>query len=147
MKRLKLLLLATTIVAIGLTTSCRKKKNEEAPKVDTQAQIEAKSKITGKWFIKKAVFTYPNQPTPVIYDHYDATQFYQFSSDGNLLISYEEKQGTFTYKFSEDASTLSIFNPHPNDVYKVKVLTATDLVIEKEHTIDPIMTEEITLSK
>lgn len=148
MRDLRLLLVLVAMLAIGLT-SCRKNgpTDEKEASKDTQAQIEAKSKIVGKWYIKKVVFTYPTNSNPDVYTGYDNTQFYDFKSDGTVVISYVEKQGAFNYVFSENALTLSLFNPHPNDVYKVKALTSTELVIEKEHTIEPVMTEEITLSK
>lgn len=149
MKNFKTLLLLFTAATLSLT-SCRKNgptDEKETTKPDTQAQTEAKSKIGGKWKITKAVFIYPNNPNPVVYTEYDDTQYYDFKTDGTVAISYVEKKGTFTYKFSENAQTLSLSNPYPNDVYKVKLLTTTKLVLEKEHTIDPIMTEEITMEK
>jgi hypothetical protein len=148
MKNLKLTVLLFAALTVSLS-SCRKSRSpqEEVEKPETQAQIAAKSKIVGKWYIKKAVFTYPNNPTPRVYTEYDQTQFYEFKSDGSVSVSYVEKQGNFSYKFSEDAQALGLYTPHPNDTYKVKLLTETDLILEKEHTIEPIMTEEITLKK
>ena len=147
MKNLKILLLFIA-VTLGVTSCKKDSPDPAAAKPDTQAQIDAKAKIAGKWYIKKAEYIYKADGKVDAYSHYDNTQFYEFKTDGALVISFERKQGTdFTYKFSEDASTLSLFNPNPNDVYKVKTLTATSLTLEKEHTIAPAMTEIITLSK
>ncbi len=142
MKKFKLLLLLIAAGSIGLT-SC--KKNNE-PKPDTQAQTEAKSKILGKWFITKAVFTKNGlDATPAEYNEFDDTQFFNFKSDLTVDISYKVKSGTFTYTFSEDGKTL--VTSSPNDTYTVKTLTDTELILVKYHTGDPKMTEEITFRK
>jgi hypothetical protein len=70
MKKFKLLLVLFTAVSIGLT-SCKK---DGEPKPDTPAQTEAKSKIVGKWFITKAVFTINGEDaTPNEYTEFDDT--------------------------------------------------------------------------
>jgi hypothetical protein len=142
MKKFKLLLVLLTALSIGLT-SC--KKNGE-PKPDTPEQTQAKSKILGKWFITKAVFTENGQDaTPAEYNEFDDTQFFNFKSDLTVDISYKVKSGTFTYTFSEDAKVLSTSSP--NDTYQVKTLTDTELILLKNHTGTPKMTEEITFRK
>ncbi|MBC7913192.1 MAG: hypothetical protein H7Y07_03625 [Pyrinomonadaceae bacterium] len=149
MKNLKILLLLFSLATFGVV-GCKKDSPAEPSKEtpDTQAQAEAKTKVIGKWYIKKAVYTYKSDGHNDTYANYDNTQFYDFKTDGTLVISFVKKQGTnYTYKFNEDAGTLSIFTPFPDDVYKIKVFTGTSLIIEKEHTIAPAMTEEITLSK
>lgn len=143
MKNFKFLLLLFTSLTIGFT-SCKKSAPE--PKPDTQAQIEAKSKIVGKWYITKAVFIKNGvDATPSEYNEFDNTQFFNFKTDLTVDISYKVKTGTFTYTFSEDAKTLSTSSP--NDNYEVKVLTETDLFLVKNHTGNPKMIEEITLRK
>lgn len=144
MKKFKLLLVFFTAVSIGLT-SCKK---DGEPKPDTPEQTEAKSKIVGKWFITKAVFTLTESgqdATPTQYNEFDDTQFFNFKSDLTVDISYKVKNGTFTYTFSEDAKTLATSSP--NDTYTVKTLTETELILVKNHTGDPKMTEEITFRK
>lgn len=142
MRNLKFLLLLFIALAF-VGTSCRKDKPQ---KPDTPAQIEAKSKIIGKWYIKKVIFTRDAEPNaPAENTSFNETQFLDFKSDLTITFSYSVKNGTFTYTFDETAKTL--ITSSPNDVYTVITLTDTDLVLSKRHNGEIKMTEEITLKK
>lgn len=151
MKAFKFLLILLLATGVAFTGCKKKKSDEEAPKPDTQAQIEAKSKILGKWYIKKVVFYVDGETEPPVPEtEFDQTQFLEFKSDLTIIFSYRVKNGTFTYNFDETAKTL--ITSSPNDKYTIKLLTDTDLVLSKRHDYDPnatgkVKTEEITLAK
>lgn len=69
--------------------------------------------------------------------HFLFTYIFNFKTDLTADIDYKVKNGTFKYSFSSS----------PNDSYQVKVLTATDLFLVKNHTGNPKMIEEITFKK
>ena len=152
MKHAKLLIFLFAAIIVGFT-SCRKNSPGEdaAPKPDTEEQVNAKSKILGKWYIEKAVFTkYTDGQVSdtETFTEFDDTQFFDFKTETNLEISYSKKIGNFTYTFTEDAKTLKTSSP--SDTYSVSVLTDTDMILVKEHTATSTtakMTEEITFKK
>lgn len=142
MRNFRILLLLLAVLTVS-ASSCRKDKSE---KPDTPAQIEAKSKIIGKWHIEKVIFTRDDAPNdPAVNTSFDETQFLDFKSDLTITFSYSVKNGTFTYTFDETAKTL--ITSSPNDVYTVLKLTETDLILSKRHNGEIKMVEEITLKK
>jgi hypothetical protein len=155
MKNLKSTLLLFAALTIGLT-SCRKNgPDEDGPKVENQAQLEAKAKILGKWKITDAVFiktvTGQAPQAPRTYDLRSDDFYFDFKTNNTVMVNYKTRVGEYNFSFSEDGKKFTITKAGTSSlVLDVKQNTETALLLRTTHSFpaeNAIETEDITLQK
>ncbi|MGV3508423.1 MAG: DUF5004 domain-containing protein [Sphingobacteriaceae bacterium] len=152
MRKLKFLLFLFTVASIGFTSCKKSAPGEEGPKPENQAQIEAKTKIMGKWKITGAVFvkTVNGVTSPAeVWDFSGNDYYFNFQSDNKVALNYITRTGDYNFSFSEDGKKFTASQTGTSSiVYEVKQNTSTELVLFTTHIkADNTETEQITLVK
>jgi hypothetical protein len=148
MKNFKTLLLLFAVVIVGLT-SCRKNGPDEdaTPKVENQAQIEAKAKIMGKWNITNATYTRTEGGVTGGTTNYDLSTngfFFDFKADNKVDINFKTLVGLYDFSFSADGTTFTAVKTGATTVVSVvKQNTSTNLVLERTHVISTGTEKEV----
>lgn len=127
MKNFKFLSVLFLSVAVGFS-SCKKDDGDDA-----------KASIVGKWALTKEVeIEYENgvKVEEDIETTFQSEDYIEFKSDGKVVFSEVGDTDNGTYSLSSDGKKLTItFSENSvSDIFDIKTLSSTDLVIYTEYT-------------